>query len=521
VKNEEGRRGGLSGTVIRGVGLASGGFLLGRLITLITFVVLARLITPDELGQYTSGSILTGIGMLLAGSGMLAALIHREDRLDEAASTATVATVLAGLLLALVGVGLAPLIGAFFGSSTVAAVAAATAGILFLQSARTVPNAILQRRFSFLRRLIVEPVSAVAFGLVAIIATSRGMGVWGLVIAQYAMSLVDLALSWGLVRWRPRIGQVSIAMWRELVGYGRHVLAGSTVRRLGERIPILVAGGVLSTSAVGQLQYANRIITTPFSLLVAGISYVVFPAFARISRDHARFMPAFLRSLRWATLIAMPIGLILAPLGEPLAIIAFGERWRVAGEVTAAICLFIPAQTIVAIIGESFKAAGIPAKRTRVNLIAVGSGALTMLVLAPTIGLFGVGIGISVDALVGAAVSIALASGVMEIPRRSILRAIAPQLGAALAMIAVLFPVETLAVNAASHGTVVGLLLLSGEALLGAVVYLLVLRVLAPGLAPEFRKMVSDARHRRGEPDRRDTGDEDLVEEESDAPVPG
>ena len=39
-----------------------------------------------------------------------------------------------------------------------AAVAAASAGILFLQSARTVPNAILQRRFSFLRRLIVEPV---------------------------------------------------------------------------------------------------------------------------------------------------------------------------------------------------------------------------------------------------------------------------------------------------------------------------------------------------------------------------
>jgi hypothetical protein len=90
-----------------------------------------------------------------------------------------------------------------------------------------------------------------------------------------------------------------------------------------------------------------------------------------------------------------------------------------------------------------------------------------------------------------------------------------------LVMIAVLFPVETLAVNAASHGPVVGLLLLFGEALLGAAVYLLVLRALAPGLASEFRKMLSDARRRRREPDGRDAGDEDLVEEESDAPVPG
>ena len=65
--------------------------------------MLARLITPEELGQYTSGSILVGFGLLLAGSGMLAALIHREDRLDEAASTATAATIGAGVLLALLG----------------------------------------------------------------------------------------------------------------------------------------------------------------------------------------------------------------------------------------------------------------------------------------------------------------------------------------------------------------------------------------------------------------------------------
>ena len=174
MNEERGRRGGLTGTVIRGVSLAGSGYLLGRAITLATFIVLARLVTPEELGQCTSGSILVGFGILLAGSGMLAALIHREDRLDEAASTATVATIGAGVLLALLGLVTAPLVGAFFGSDTVTAVAAVSAGILFLQSARTVPNAILQRRFSFLRRLIVEPAATIAFGIASIVATSRG-----------------------------------------------------------------------------------------------------------------------------------------------------------------------------------------------------------------------------------------------------------------------------------------------------------------------------------------------------------
>jgi PST family polysaccharide transporter len=520
VSDEGDGRGGLTGTVIRGISLAGGGFLLGRLVTLITFVVLARLVTPEELGQYTSGSILVSFGLLLAGSGMLAALIHREDRLDEAASTATVATIGAGVIIAILGVAVAPLFAVFFDSDTVGEVAAASAGILFLQSARTVPNAILQRRFSFLRRLIVEPVSMLAFGIASIIATSQGLGVWGLVIGMYAQASVDFALSWGLVRWRPRWRQVSYGMWRELVGYGRHVLAGSAIRRFGDQVPVLVAGGMLNQSSVGQLQYANRIVTTPYSLLGAGIAYVVFPAFARIATDRDRFRPALLQTLRWSSVVAMPLGLILAPLGEPLAIVAFGERWSLAGEITVATCLFIPAQTIASEIGEGFKGAGIPAKLTRVNAIAVMAGALAMLALTPLIGLYGVGVGISVNAIVGAGIAIALAHGALEIPARSFLVAVAPAAGAAVAMAVVLFPLENLVVHAADHGTALGLLLLAAEGLFGLAVYLLALRVVAPGLGGELLGLLRAARRR---PVRKldVEGDEELLEDEGGPMLPG
>jgi O-antigen/teichoic acid export membrane protein len=216
----------------------------------------------------------------------------------------------------------------------------------------------------------------------------------------------------------------------------------------------------------------------------------------------------------------MPLGLILAPLGEPLAIVVFGERWSVAGQVTAAICLFIPAQTVAAEIGEGFKAAGIPAKRTRVNAIAVVTGGLTMLALTPLIGLYGVGVGISVDAIAGASVAIALARGAMEIPVRSFLVAIAPAAGAALVMVAALFPLENLVVHAADHGTVLGLLLLAVQGLIGLAIYLAVLRVLAPGLGSELLGLVRTA---RGRPDGGPgaEGDEELLEDEGEPMLPG
>ena len=499
-ESQEGkRRTGLTGTVIRGVTYSGGGFLLARGITLATYIVLARLVTPEELGQFTAGSILVGVGMLFAGSGMSAAVIHRRDRLEEAASTAAVATTLAGVVVSLIALASSPLIGIFFDSSTVAAVAAVMSGLMVLQSARMVPNALLQRRFSFLRRLVVVPASAIAFSIGAIIATSSGLGVWGLVVGQYASVVTDFVLTWALAQWRPRLRLASVATWRELIGYARHVLAGSAVRRMGDRIPIAVAGGFIGTAALGQFQYANRIVSTPFAFLVAGVSYVVFPAFARISDDVKRFEPAFLRALRWMLVAAMPIGFLLVALGEPTAVIVFGERWAEAGEATRALALFIPAQAVAQVIGEGFKGSGRPPERTRANVVGVVAGVIAMAALTPPFGLIGVALGVSVDALASALYSVYRAHRAMGIPLRSMLGAIMPQLLAALAMVAVLLPLEVLVIDAADHGTAVGLALLGLEVAIGLVIYAAALLALRPSLISELRTLISTGR-RSGRP---------------------
>ena len=488
----------LTGTVVRGIGFAGSGFVLARGITLAAYIVLARLITPAELGYFAAGSILVGIAGLFAESGMAAAVIHRRDRLDEAAATATVATVAAGIVIGLVALATAPLIGHIFDSSTVAAVATAMAGVLFLFTARVVPNALLQRRFSFLRRLVVQPAAALVFGAAAIISTSQGSGVWGLVIGLYASAVVDFVLSWALVQWRPRLSLVSFRMWRELVAYGRHVLAGTAVRRIGDQVPVVAAGSFIGAATLGQFQYANRIVSTPFALLVAGVSYVVFPAFARISHDERRFEPAFLRSLRWMTLAAMPIGLILIPLGEPLTVLVFGETWAEAGEATVALCLFIPARAIAQVIGEGFKAAGHPAERTRANVVGVVAGALAMAALIPPFGLIGVALGVSVDAIASAVLSLRRAHRGMSIPMSAMLASIAPPSAAALVMAAVMIPVQTLLVDGANHGTALGLTLLAGEGVLGFAIYAAVLRIAAPGVASEFAALLRTARRGPG-----------------------
>jgi PST family polysaccharide transporter len=196
---------------------------------------------------------------------------------------------------------------------------------------------------------------------------------------------------------------------------------------------------------------------------------------------------------------AMPIGFVLLALGEPLAVLVFGERWAEAGEATRALAFFIPAQAVAQVIGEGFKGSGRPPERTWVNVVGVVAGVLTMVALIPPLGLIGVAIGVSVDAIASAGFAILRAHRGMGIPLRLMFSAIVPQLVAALAMVAVLLPLETLVLDAASHGTRVGLALLALEGAIGLAIYVAALLVLRPGLVAEFRTLVSSAR-RSGRP---------------------
>src|SRR5918999_1780817 len=93
-----------------------------------------------------------------------------------------------------------------------------------------------------------------------------------------------------------------------------------------------IIGRGVSTSALGQYGYAMRVAGQPWAALVNAASYVLFPTFARIASDEPRLQAAFIRSLRWMALLALPLSMILFPLGEPLVVLLLGETWRPAGE---------------------------------------------------------------------------------------------------------------------------------------------------------------------------------------------
>lgn len=484
---------GLTGTVVRGAGFAGAGYVLAQALTLGFYLALARIATPEDFGEFTAAAVLVNAGALFAESGMLAALIHREDRIDEAASTAVVSTALAGLLFGLLALVASPLVGLFFDSDRVASLAAAMSGLLFVRSLQIVPEALLQRRFSFLRRMLIEPAQVIAFGATAVIACSNGMGPWGLVLGFYASAVTDVVLSWSLVRWRPHLATVSMQMWRELIAYGRHVLASTVVLRLGEQVPTLLIGRYVGKAPLGQYRYGDRIAITPFLLVVSAASYVLFPAYSRIASDAKRFRAAFVESLRWFSAMAMPLSLILVPLGVPLSVVAFGDVWRDAGEVAMVLSAYAVGGSLISIASEAYKAAGLPQMLIRVHTVSLVAGAISMVALL-RFDLLGVVAGASIGVCVGAVYALVALAPRIQVELRELVEAIWPSLLAALVMAGATLCLELFVIDAESHRTFVALLLIGLEAAFAALIYGGLLHLLLPGAAQRLRELVAQAR---------------------------
>jgi PST family polysaccharide transporter len=508
------KRRGLTGTVFRGTGLAGAGWAVGQVLNLGFYIALARLLTPEDFGQVAAGAIVVGVGELVANSGMVAALIQRRDRVEEAANTALIATLLGGLGLTLVALALAPLVGLFFDSGEITEIAAASSVWILLRCATNVPDAIMQRRFSFLRRVVVEPLGIVVFGTTAVVLAADGFGPWALVIAGTAQRVVMAVAAWLLARWRARPRLASFAMWKELIAFGRHVLAANLVGRASYEANTAVLGRFVGIDALGQFRYAARVAQKPRGLMVNAGSYVLFPAFSRISHDPERLERAYRRALRWIAAAAVPLGFVMLPLGEPLAVALFGEQWRDAGYAAMAMFAYVGARSIASVAGEAMKAAGEPRMLPRINLLSAVLSIAAIFALLP-FGLVGVAAAVSVSSIGTVIYALRLAGGVTGLGLRRLRSELWPPLAASIVMAAVMLPVEHLLLDAAGRDTFAAVLMVGVELLLAAGIYLGVLAAIAPSSARAALELLRGALRRlRGRGGRRQAPVDEETEEE-------
>jgi PST family polysaccharide transporter len=367
-------------------------------LSLVVFLVLARLLGPGEFGLVAIALGFTAVAAHLTAYTTGEVLIQKQDLTDADCDAVFWVTVLAAGLLALVLALAAPAIGRLFDAAELASVIRWLCVVLVLQAFTTVPLALLTRELRFdvtARRSLVMLLGGAVTGIAMAV---QGYGVWALVGQHLAGASLNTVLLLGATGWRPGLR----AGWPQVLAIRRFVassLGNSALQMVDERAPQLLVGFLLGPAAAGLMNVALRLVQMMQRLFAVPINQIAMPAFARLRDDPAaldRFRDV---ALSLGLAVSLPAAAGAAAIAPELIGLGLGEAWLPMVPVFQILCVGVAIWPVILQARSALYGLGRPERLLRVGLLDGVAGVIVILATAP-FGLVAVALGLSLRILV-------------------------------------------------------------------------------------------------------------------------
>lgn len=419
---------------VRGLIWSGAGLAASRLFSLVTILILARLLAPSEFGQFGLIMLIVAYLETVSDLGINAALIYLQNRFAETATVAFWISITMGVLLAAVTFLLAPLGAVFFGEPAFTELARAMSFLLILNALGNTHDALLRQKLDFKRRFVPEVLRSFGKGLLAVPLAFLGWGVWSLVWGQLAGAALAIIVLWRVVPFRPKL-QFPLGLAGHMLRYGRHIVALNFLSAFLHHADALVVGKLLGSAALGFYLLAYRIPELAISTLIWIVGKVTFPTFSIVKEDPAALRVAFLSSQRFLSLVTIPAGIGLAMLAPAVIVTLYGEKWHASIPILQALALSLAVRSLGSHAGNVYKAIGRPEILTKLALVRVF--VLTpSLVVGANFGTVGVACAVLLVTLVFSAANIFIASKVMHLRLLEILSQFSPAVQGSVVMAA-------------------------------------------------------------------------------------
>lgn len=461
-----------------------------RVSAFVTFVVLGRLLSPEDFGAIALASTLVLVLSALSDFGFAAYLVQETKLRPLDLSTAFWFSAATGTAFSILLVAGAWPLAEILGAPTAAPVLAAVSLSVFLDSLKSVPTVLLKRRFDF-RALAARRMVAVVVGqVVAIVMAFAGAGVWSLVGQVWTVSIVSLVATWVAARWRPAF-MFSRATAVRIARYGVNVLGSDLVWNGSNWILDGIVSRMLGLQQLGYLVMANRVVQMTVDTASVAGQQVGVSLFASIKHQRDRLSGAYLTGLSLASSVLMP-GLLGLVINAPLLIPGLlGDKW------TPAVPLF----QLVALagMGRAVGVVDVPLLLGigRPRLLFTLRTVTAVLVVSATfvtaqISTVAVAAGYAVVYGLVAPVQLALVSRTLDVNLGRALTAVLPIL-----LISVVASAPAAGVTVALDGVAPPLVAVAASLAVLALAQLLLIRLLRPALWSTATGMLGSLRRRR------------------------
>lgn len=356
-----------------------------QILGFVTIMVIARLLTPEEIGVYAVAGTVMLIASQLRTLGVVQYLIREKEISENKIRAVLGMTIIVSWGLGFILILSAPYLADFYNEPAIKKILLILSITFFVGPFSSVPVALWLRNMQFKQIFIMRITGEIVMSVCSISLVLLGFSYYGLAtsaaIGLTSELLVIILLSPPGTVWQPRFNLV-----KDLIMFGFFTSLTQLFIRFSEGIPDLVIGKVGMMADVGQFSRGFGAVLFLNRILTAAIAPVVLPHLSEVKRSGGSVADAYLRAVKLLLAFTWPVLAVASAASYPMINALFGDQWGSAVSVSSILAVWVMFTSIHSFSSSALIASGAE-KLMFVTVMIVNIFRLFLVVFAVSHGL--------------------------------------------------------------------------------------------------------------------------------------
>lgn len=310
----------------------------GLIITIGSTMVLARLLTPAQMGVFAVTMVFVSVLAGLRDFGASSYLIQEKQITDDKIRAAWMLQIGIGLLLGLVVAAIAVPVGNFYGEAEMTDILLLLSINFVINPIGTITIAWWMREMQYERIAVTRFFGAITGAIVSVTLAWQGWGPISLAWGSLATTLASIVLT-TLLRPANLPGRPGIKEIRIVAAFGGKLSGATIVNSMAQGAPEVMIARFQGVTDAGLLSRATGLAGIFDQLIMNAVRQVILPLFSRNLREHKPVENLYFKGIELITGIGWPFFAVLAITAFPVMRILYGDQWDGAVEVAQILCL--------------------------------------------------------------------------------------------------------------------------------------------------------------------------------------
>ena len=329
--------------------------MIQRSLGLISTLILARLLMPEDFGVVAIAAIMLQFATVLSNSGIQQYIPQKDNIDDDDVNTAwSIDLSMKFILWMLLLLG-APLVGWFYDNTEIVGAIQVVSIVVFLRALQNPGLHLLRRNLTYGSIFWLFSWQKLFSFIFVITIAFITHSYWAIIIGDIVSALVGIAGSYMLHPYRPKF---SLKKKFEQLAFTKWMFARGILGFFRAQLDNLMVSKLFSIGELGTYSVIRGISVLPATDIIAPSVEPLLAAFSRVRHDMSALDHQLRTSLLMVFLLIMPVCAVLASYSDAIVFTLLGEKWKDQGPLLANLTILLFTFSLGSILGNLYIAMG-------------------------------------------------------------------------------------------------------------------------------------------------------------------